>query len=95
VRVGAAALARLRNHCPLARSLTRVQATSRVYVVAGTGTCLGAGGTASSGVASNGTAFGLCRALAVWGSDGLFISSTNDHRVRLHNLTTGACGWWG
>jgi hypothetical protein len=66
-----------------------------VYVVAGTGTCLGAGGTASSGVASNGTAFGLCRALAVWGSDGLFISSTNDHRVRLHNLTTGAYGRWG
>jgi hypothetical protein len=72
-----------------------VQATSRVYVIAGTGTCLGAGGTASSGVASNGTAFGQCRALAVWGSDGLFISSYPDHRVRLHNLTTGACGQWG
>jgi hypothetical protein len=70
----------------------RAQATSRVYAVAGNGTCLAAGGTASSGVPSNTTAFGLVRALALWGSDGLFISSGTDNRVRLHNLTTGACG---
>jgi hypothetical protein len=72
-----------------------VQATSRVYVIAGNDTCLGAGNIALSGVASNGTAFGQCRALALWGSDGLFISSYPDDRVRLHNLTTGACGRWG
>jgi hypothetical protein len=77
---------------PAPACLSRVQVTLRVYVIAGNGTCLAAGNVALSGVASNTTAFGGCRALALWGSDGLFISTYPDSRVRLHNLTTGVRG---
>jgi hypothetical protein len=65
-------------------------ATSITYVVAGNGTCLGAGAAASSGVAANGTAFGSVRSGATWGTDGVFTASW-DHRVRLINMTTGGC----
>jgi hypothetical protein len=64
--------------------------TQVTYGLAGNGTCLAAGNAASSGVAANATAFGLIRYMAVWG-DGVFVSSWPDHRVRLVNLTTGAC----
>jgi hypothetical protein len=79
-------------------------ATLVTYAIAGTGTCLGAGGTASDAVAASGVAFGECRFLVLWGADGLFVSTMSDHRVRLVNLTTGACmrrsgvgrvGGWG
>jgi hypothetical protein len=65
-------------------------ATNITYVVAGTGTCLSAGAAASSGVAANATAFGSVRSGAAW-RDGVFVSTQGDHRVRLVNLTTGAC----
>jgi trimeric autotransporter adhesin len=65
--------------------------TRVTYAIAGTGTCLSAGQAASSGVAANSTAFGQGRFQALWGVDGLFVSTELDHRVRLVNLTTGAC----
>jgi hypothetical protein len=65
--------------------------TRVTYAIAGTGTCLSAGQAASSGVAANATAFGQSRFQALWGVDGLFVTTEGDHRVRLVNLTTGAC----
>jgi hypothetical protein len=65
--------------------------TRVTYAIAGTGTCLSAGQAASSGVAANSTAFGQGRFQALWGVDGLFVTTDLDHRVRLVNLTTGAC----
>jgi hypothetical protein len=65
--------------------------TRVTYAIAGTGTCLSAGQAASSGVAANSTAFGQGRFQALWGVDGLFVSTDSDYRVRLVNLTTGAC----
>jgi hypothetical protein len=67
-------------------------ATSITYVIAGTGTCLSAGAAASSGVAANATAFGSIMTTGAWGTDGVF-TATLDHRVRLVNLTTGACAF--
>jgi large repetitive protein len=66
-------------------------ATQLTYAIAGTGTCLVAGDAAGSGVAANSTAFGGVRGSALWLGNGLFVSSFGDHRVRLVNLTTGAC----
>jgi hypothetical protein len=65
-------------------------ATQLTYSVAGTGTCLSAGAAAGEGVSANTTAFGSPRYAVAWGSDGLFISTAVDNRVRLVNLTTGA-----
>jgi hypothetical protein len=65
--------------------------TQVTYAVAGNDTCLTSGQAASSGVAANATAFGMVRGCVLWGSDGLFVASLGDHRVRLVNLTTGAC----
>jgi hypothetical protein len=65
--------------------------TQVTYGVAGNGTCLAAGNVALSGVAANATAFGVVRYTAQWGPDGLFVSTNADNRVRLVNLTTGAC----
>jgi hypothetical protein len=66
-------------------------ATRVTYAIAGNGTCLLAGQAASSAVAANATAFGQGRFQALWGVDGLFVTTEGDHRVRLVNLTTGAC----
>jgi len=69
------------------------------YALAGNSTCLGSGVPAESDVGANGTAFAVPRGGAVW-NDGLFVSTSNDHRVRLVNLTTGAlvlrhgCSGW-
>jgi len=68
--------------------------TSITYGVAGNGTCLASGNNAASGVNANATAFGAVRGLAVWDSDGLFVSSHSDNRVRLVNLTTGLVHTW-
>jgi hypothetical protein len=76
-----------RDRCVLAGVTA---ATSITYVVAGTGTCLGAGAAASSGVAANATAFAGIRCGAAWGTDGVFTTAL-DNRVRLINMTTGAC----
>jgi hypothetical protein len=76
-----------RDRCVLAGVTA---ATSITYVVAGTGTCLGAGAAASSGVAANATAFAGIRCCAAWGTDGVFTTAL-DNRVRLINMTTGAC----
>jgi hypothetical protein len=64
-------------------------ATQVAYAIAGNGACLSAGAAASSGVAANATAFASVRDSAAWG-DAVFVSGW-DHRVRLVNLTTGAC----
>jgi hypothetical protein len=72
-------------------SVVAVAAQSQLtYSVAGTGSCLSSGSAAGTGVAANGTAFGKIRFIALWSGDGLFVSSWEDHRVRLVNLTTGA-----
>jgi len=56
--------------------------------IAGTGTCLGAGGVASSNVLANETAFGNPRHGVPW-RDSVFLLTHGDSRVRLVNLTTG------
>jgi hypothetical protein len=71
------------------------QATGLTYSLAGNDTCLGAGNIALSGVVANETAFGQVRAMAWWGTSGLFVSTISDHRIRLVNITTGrvsGCG---
>jgi hypothetical protein len=84
--------------------LVGVDATTQVtYALAGTGTCLTSGQAAASGVAANTTAFGGPRFTTLWGADGVFVGTNGDNRVRLVNLTTGACcpggggggGFWG
>jgi hypothetical protein len=77
-------------------TMVAVAAQSQLtYSVAGTGSCLSSGSAAGTGVAANGTAFGKIRFMALWSGDGLFVSTWEDHRVRLVNLTTGAARGWG
>jgi hypothetical protein len=69
--------------------------TSITYSLAGSGTCVGSGGSISSGVASASTPFGSARSGAVWTAGGaVFLATHGDHRVRLHNLTTGLVETW-
>jgi len=64
--------------------------TQMTYALAGNGSCISAGATMETGVPANATWLGIPRGAAVWGSDGVFVSTGGDHRIVLLNLTTGA-----
>jgi len=72
--------------------LLAVDAGTEVTVlIAGTGSCLTNSQAAGDGVLANSTALGAPRGTALWGTDGVFVCTRTDDRVRLVNLTTGAC----